>query len=49
MKRKEETDLIHRMDTNMALLERCNKHWKVLLKELKGDSKATVETEKEYR
>ena len=49
---KEETeieDLVHRMDTNTALLERCNDEWKALLKELKGDSKAAVEAEeKEY-
>ena len=48
---KEETiieDLIQRMETNMALLERCNDEWKVLLKELKGDSKAAEAEEKEY-
>ena len=28
------------METNMALLERCNDEWKALLKEFKGDSKA---------
>ena len=39
---KEETeleDLVHRIDTNTALLERCNEEWKALLKELKGDSR----------
>ena len=37
------------MDTNTTLLERYNDEWKVLLKELKGDSKAAVEAEdKEY-
>jgi len=49
---KEETeieDLVHRVDMNVALLERCDNDWKTLLKELKGDSKAKVETEeKEY-
>jgi len=38
---KEETeleDLVHQIDTNMALLERCNEEWKALLKELEGDS-----------
>ena len=36
---KEETiieDLIQRMETNTALLGRCNDEWKALLKELKG-------------
>ena len=48
---KEETiieDLVQRMETNTALLERCNDKWKVLLKELKGDSKAAKTEEKEY-
>ena len=48
---KEETiieDLIQRMETNTALLERCNDEWKALLKELKGDSKAAEAEEKEY-
>ena len=49
---KEETkmeDLVHRVGTNTALLDRCNDEWKVLLKELKGDSKAVVKAEeKEY-
>ena len=49
---KEETeieDLVHRVDTNMALLERCNSEWKVLQRELEGDSKAKVKAEeKEY-
>ena len=36
------------METNTALLERCNDEWKVLLKELKGDSKAAETEEKEY-
>ena len=48
---KEETiieDLIQRMETNTALLERCNDEWKALLKELKGDSKAAKAEEKEY-
>ena len=41
-------DLIHRMETNTALLERCNDDWKALLKELKGDSTAVKAEEKEY-
>ena len=41
-------DLIQRMETNMALLERCNDEWKALLKELKGDLKEVVAEEKEY-
>ena len=48
---KEETiieDLIQRMETNTALLERCNDEWKALLKELKGDLKAAEAEEKEY-
>ena len=36
------------METNTALLERCNGKWKVLLKELKGDLKAVEAEEKEY-
>ena len=37
------------MDTNKDLLERCDSEWKVLLRELKGDSKAKVKMEeKEY-
>ena len=41
-------DLLQRLSTNVALLEKCNDEWKSLLgsKDLKGDSK-TVE-EKEY-
>ena len=48
---KDETiieDLIQRMETNTALLERCNDEWKLLLEELKGDSKAGEAEEKEY-
>ena len=48
---KEETiieDLIQRMETNTALLERYNDEWKELLKELKGDSKAAEAEEEEY-
>jgi len=42
-------DLVHQIDTNTALLERCNEECKALLKELKGDSKMAVEAEeKEY-
>ena len=34
---------------NTALLERCKEEWKMLIKELKGDSKVAVEAEeKEY-
>ena len=46
---KEETeleDLIHRLSTNIAVLERCNKEWTTLLNELKGDEK--LKEEKEY-
>lgn len=39
-------DLIQRLSTNIALLERCNKEWTTLLNELKGDEK--VKEEKEY-
>ena len=41
-------DLIHQMETNTTVLERCNNEWKVLLKELKGDSKVVEAGEKEY-
>ena len=41
-------DLIQRMETNTALLQRCNNEWKVLLKKLKRDSKAVEAEEKEY-
>ena len=39
---KEETeikDLVHRVDTYVALLERCSGEWKALLRELKDDSR----------
>ena len=39
-------DLIQRLSTNIALLERCNKEWTTLLNELKGDDK--LKEEKEY-
>ena len=39
-------DLIQRISTNIALLERCNKDWKTLLNELKGEEH--IKEEKEY-
>ena len=46
---KEETqlkDLIQRLSTNIALLERCNKEWTTLLTELlKGEEKMVEEKE----
>ena len=45
---KEEThlqDLIQRLSTNFALLERCNKEWTVLLTELRGEEKTAKEKE----
>ena len=40
-------DLLQRLSTNVALLEKCNDKWKSLLgsKDLKGDSKAVEEKE----
>ena len=44
---KEETqseDLMQRLSTNIALLERCNKEWTMLLTELpKGEEKMVEE------
>ena len=43
---KEETqlqDLIQRLSTNIALLERCSKEWTALLTELRGKEKTAEE------
>ena len=40
-------DLVQRMETNTALLERCHDEWKALFKELKGDLKAAKAEQKE--
>ena len=36
-------DYINRLSSNIAILERCNKDWSTLLKETKGETKATEE------
>ena len=38
-------DLVGRMTTNVNLLERCNRDWVNLLKELSGEAKAAEDTE----
>ena len=38
-------DLIERMNTNLSLLERCNRDWGNLLKDLSGEEKAAEEKE----
>ena len=38
-------DLVRRMTTNMNLLERCNRDWVNLLKELSGEAKTAKDTE----
>ena len=38
-------ELIKCMNTNVNLLERCNRDWMNLLKDLLGESKATEENE----
>jgi len=46
---KEEMDaesLINRLTTNISMLERCNKDWTSVMKDLKGEAKAA--NEKEY-
>ena len=46
---KEEMDtesLINRLTTNISMLERCNKDWTRVMKDLKGEAKAA--NEKEY-
>ena len=44
----EESDaeyFINRLSTNSLLLERCNKDWSNILKDLKGEAKANEERE----
>ena len=36
-------DYINRLSSNIAILERCNKDWSILLNETKGELKATEE------
>ena len=36
---------LNRLMTNVSLLEKCNKDWSNVLKEAKGDAKATEEKE----
>ena len=46
---KEEMDvesLINKLTSNISMLERCNKDWTRIMKDLKGEAKAT--DEKEY-
>ena len=38
-------DFLNRLTTNVSLLEKCNKDWSNVLKEAKGDAKATEEKE----
>jgi len=46
LKVEEMEELIHRICTNMSLLEQCNNKWIKLLKELEGEQKQ--KEEKEY-
>ena len=41
----ETEDYIKRLSSNIAILEKCNKDWSTLLKETKGETKATEERE----
>ena len=38
-------DYINRLSSNITMLESCNKDWSTLLKETKGETKATEERE----
>ena len=41
----EAEDFANRISSNITLLEKCNKDWSNILKELKGDAKVTEESE----
>ena len=41
----EAEDFANRISSNIALLEKCNRDWSNILKELKGDTKVTEESE----